>query len=515
MAGDQRFRFHWIPPASRATAITRGIAPADHESITTASAEDDSTGQPPVSEFQRSLSQWGRIEVRPERAAALAPLSISGEDSADEPRKPSEEDSADEPRKPSEKEELLMFLQVAAEVEHALLVQYLYALASFDDVSANAQAADLVKTVSLQEMAHWITVQNLLLAVGGPKAFHVGRDFVRAKSNINPLPLTFAPISHLTLSEYVLVEAPAVPPAADKATVEKIRNEVVMATGRDPRRVGAIYARIYWLLQPTDQPSGPISLQPDPSIGLEPGRHVPSLIDPATIKNYLATLGDWAPSGPQMLVLPTTTRDQALDAVAQIMGQGEGMGASTDSHFEKLLAVLKLFDNKSLKILPLPINPYVASGPADPGPRTQITHPYIFRWGLLFNVRYTMLIAAVAHAVATPQTDANHSTLVTEVFPPIMDFVKRLIRQMRSNTLTALGTSGPTFELLSEDFLPEASDRWRRLKDLLAREKQIIAEIQKHTTELQADVAGKVLLSDISQNNSDLDDFVTTNLPGS
>src|SRR5215472_16808322 len=67
-------------------------------------------------------------------------------------------------------------LQIAAEVEHALMAQYLYAAYSLDetfnqgDGSETTQIVDRwkrdLRVIARQEMAHFITVQNLLISLG-------------------------------------------------------------------------------------------------------------------------------------------------------------------------------------------------------------------------------------------------------------------------------------------------------------------------------------------------------------
>ena len=412
MAGRRDFHIRWVPPkppealeTGHLANATWGLGEAGPGSLRMAPAiHADLT---PVSDIQRQLRQMGHLELVTDPTNVASPLSV--------------------------KDELLGFLRFAAEIEHALLVQYLYALSSFDpNEGANQQAAALVRTIALQEMAHLLTVQNLLLAVGGPDELHVGRDGMRAKDPQNPLPLSLSPITHLTIAEYVLAEMPAVPPDADKAIVDRIRNEVLTGTTTHPQRVGVVYARIYWLLQPTDEPTGPVELRPDPKIGLYSGHHLKELVDVETIKKYLAALSEWVPTGPDMLVLPTTDRNLALTAVAKVMEQGEGLSHVSESHFDKFLEVFKLFESGALKILPLPISPYVVNGPLDPGPRTLITHPYIFRWGLLFNVRYTMLMVVIGHTMATPISDPDRDTLLQGFFFPIMrDFERRNARGPR------------------------------------------------------------------------------------
>jgi rubrerythrin len=75
-------------------------------------------------------------------------------------------------------------LKLAAEVEHALMVQYLYAATSIpdepgpDSVNYHEKLMDVV----IQEMGHLATVQNLLLLLGGREAFYMQRDVIREAS---------------------------------------------------------------------------------------------------------------------------------------------------------------------------------------------------------------------------------------------------------------------------------------------------------------------------------------------
>lgn len=82
----------------------------------------------------------------------------------------------------------VFLLHAAAEIEHALLVQYLYAAYSLDKtggsgtlVPAGAAATiagwrSKIITIAKEEMAHLLTEQNLLRFIGGPLTFERG-DF--------------------------------------------------------------------------------------------------------------------------------------------------------------------------------------------------------------------------------------------------------------------------------------------------------------------------------------------------
>src|SRR5262249_40075582 len=66
------------------------------------------------------------------------------------------------------KEQAIHLLKFAAEVEHALMAQYLYTYVSVvnSDTGKTDHARELLN-VAIQEMGHLATVQNILLLVGG------------------------------------------------------------------------------------------------------------------------------------------------------------------------------------------------------------------------------------------------------------------------------------------------------------------------------------------------------------
>ncbi len=63
--------------------------------------------------------------------------------------------------KPPE-EELVQLLLEAAEIEHGLMLQYLYAAYSLKELIIQGT----LRTIAIEEMGHFITVQNLLAACG-------------------------------------------------------------------------------------------------------------------------------------------------------------------------------------------------------------------------------------------------------------------------------------------------------------------------------------------------------------
>lgn len=143
-------------------------------------------------------------------------------------------------------------LQMAAEVEDAFLVQYLYAAASLaraQDVSPENYPVKVMR-VAIQEMGHLITLQNLLLLVGGREAVHRQRDVLRRASPLNPIPFLLEPVSLPALAKFVAAEMPAQIPTAKGQQVAALVQMAKEATGIAPHRVGAIYAVLRWLFLP-------------------------------------------------------------------------------------------------------------------------------------------------------------------------------------------------------------------------------------------------------------------------
>ena len=76
------------------------------------------------------------------------------------------------------RDEAVFLLTAAAEIEHALMVQYLYGAYSLQvlDDQPNAPQVralqDLLLQIAREEMGHLATVQNLLHLVGGPLNFN-------------------------------------------------------------------------------------------------------------------------------------------------------------------------------------------------------------------------------------------------------------------------------------------------------------------------------------------------------
>ena len=138
-----------------------------------------------ASNAKRASYRWSR--ERQSDDAARRPFDVGVDVAADESALPPTMAQAIEKfgfpvsNKPPD-EELIDLLVNAAEIEHGLLVQYLYASASATDPSIKAA----LKLIAIEEMGHFITVQNLLLAFGG--APHLDHDDWTSTAFFRPFP---------------------------------------------------------------------------------------------------------------------------------------------------------------------------------------------------------------------------------------------------------------------------------------------------------------------------------------
>jgi Ferritin-like len=117
--------------------------------------------------------------------------------------------------------ELVRLLREASEIEHALLVQYLYGAFSVKPIYpqvigfGSANARDLLG-VAIQEMKHLHEVNGLLVTIGAAPNL-VRQDFPY-EPDIYPFPLNLEPLSPTALAKYTYTEASSTALDPDHAT---------------------------------------------------------------------------------------------------------------------------------------------------------------------------------------------------------------------------------------------------------------------------------------------------------
>ncbi|OWK25013.1 hypothetical protein AJ87_14700 [Rhizobium yanglingense] len=237
----------------------------------------------------------------------------------------------------SPEEELIDLLQNAAEIEHGLMLQYLYAAYSATDT----QIAGHLRQIAIEEMGHFISVQNLLVACGAPP--YLGHSDWGEKGLFHPYPFRLEPLSLGTLAKFTIGEMPDKSIVPDEILIDlaEIETQADQAAGGsvEAHRVGLLYAKIYWLVRENDVPqqnpaNEPWKGFPVAAMAAKPelaGRHVrDGFISNASKVNALPK--HWKGNFNSVIVKVITGRHAALEGIAEISAQGEGFEGSLDGH---------------------------------------------------------------------------------------------------------------------------------------------------------------------------------------
>jgi hypothetical protein len=329
-----------------------------------------------------------------------------------------------DPRPSSAEDEAVALLRIAAEIEGALLVQYLYAAGSLlpgvtaDVPGFNSQISsddwtNLIRTIAKQEMGHLITVQNLLLSLGADP--HVDRENFPLTSPLYPFPFSLQPLSQTSLAKYVCAEAPHQVADGDRVDYLDAVSKAGAVVGEVPR-AGQIYERLFWLFQDSDTPQDPWPTLQNPFPTWDTW-HVASA-KVGQNQDRQATPAEWRGDdesvGPDtaIYILKVKDKPSARNAIFAVGQQGEGPIADPGvTHFDKFLGIYRA----QRAILNQPgAPPFVRSQASDPktglsGGAT-ITDPRTLAWAKLANTRYQMLLMDIALAVSTSTTGNAPST---------------------------------------------------------------------------------------------------------
>lgn len=423
------------------------------------------------------------------------------------------------------RDEAVFLLTAAAEIEHALMVQYLYAAYSLRVVEGEALVQqvkalqDLLLQIAREEMGHLATVQNLLHLLGGPLNFN--REHSPYASEIYPFRFKLEALTLDSLAKYVVAESPQPLPAdfpqEDIALYEQIKVDAKRSNdGRDVQHVGPIFARLEEIFSAGDQGVK------DEDFRLDTAEFQAKFADWGFEPR---NLGGGVPSGEKLIVESIETQDIAqvraavIKAVQDIGQQGEGFDlpptgpGQTESHFERFVFQIykpfrDLSSGGSIRLTwPLAESPNTTM--AAPQEDTKLRQMHMMEsiveshlskgritngrtraWAHLFNLRYRNLLAYFSHflrlhqdlyVVADGAKKGDHTArglLLIWTFNEMRRLKKiagKLVQLPKDDPPSGVN-AGPPFELPYTLNLPDReASRWRSHLDVLRASARLIS----------------------------------------
>lgn len=378
------------------------------------------------------------------------------------------------------REQAIRLLWIGAEVEHALMAQYLYAAYTINlQQPEEAMRQDVLRwrktilEIAREEMGHLATVENLLTLIGGPLHFD-REDFPIVDPDLWPFPFELEPLSKLSLAKYVLAETPSEDVLVKlglKDEIDAIKRTLEVGGDLTVHRVGLIYDKVNQLFSPNPMPQGP----PVPPY-TDQNPSIATVDIQESTEKYQVTPAAWGLGYGDLLIETAHDRSSAQTAIQMVSEQGEGSSAPADldsSHFGKFLKIYREFpDANSWKPSHnVAINP--TTKPAITDPARSIDGDAC-AWAELSNLRYHMLLLYLHHSflIEAPSRGLPRSprgSLISWTFGEMYNLrsLSEILMSMPLQPGSEL-KAGPPFEMPYTIALPaREADRWRTHRDLL------------------------------------------------
>ena len=381
------------------------------------------------------------------------------------------------------REALIYMLCEAAELEHGIMCQYLFAAFSLKqgeqegltetELAATARWRTQVSRVATQEMLHLALVHNLLSAVGA--APHMARPNLPAPASHYPagVQLALLPFGEQALRHFMFLERPEGMDLADADGLAAVGRAAPVLSERDIVPRGQDFATVGHLYRSIE----------------------------AGLARLAAKYGeDWLFVGPPRAqataahfgwpeLVTVTDLASAQRAIEEILEQGEGpRGHWRDAHFGQFVNILDEYQqlreaNPGFD----PVRPVIAANVRPPEREVDVPligDPLTARVTDLFNVGYEILLQIFERFFAhTEETDAQLKILadatvgiMLRVIKPLGDLITTLPVGERYPGKTA----GPSFELFYEsDYLmPHRQAAWALLAERLDEAAWLCGQLQ-------------------------------------
>lgn len=405
------------------------------------------------------------------------------------------------------RERAIYLLHVGAEVEHALMVQYLYAAYSLGGPHLKQPALrkkvmgwrSVITEIARQEMGHLATIQNILTLIGGPLSFE-RQDYpfpdTRVMQNdhitLYPFPFELERLTKKSLGKYVLAEMPSEENIRTLEEAGKIEpgeiDEIKKVVGVNRvwrpfrvHRVGLIYQMIRQLFQ----------------VGKAGDQFISSADISAASQPFQVQFSTWGLGYNDTIIVAPNDRDSAIKALSSIDSQGEGFETSefSASHFGRFLQIYRDFPahkqwdpSKGVARNPT-TNSYAPKA-------RQITDKQTLVWAKLFNTRYWMLLMLLSHSFAAQAASGSKSTqglLISWAFGEMYNLrsISDIIMTLPQHNHADSPLAGPPFEMPYSLSLPQQEvDRWRRHRDLLQASQGYVDELKSRQTDQKKYLSG-------------------------
>lgn len=387
------------------------------------------------------------------------------------------------------REALIYVLCQAAELEHGIMAQYLFAAFSLKqsaaeglteaEAAATARWRGQIMHIAAQEMLHLALVQNLLSAIGA--APHLSRPNFPQPASHYPagVHLALLPFGERALRHFMFLERPegmalddAEGLAAASRAAPLVQAGDIVPRGQDFATVGHLYRSIEAGIARLTEKYGEDRLFVGPPRAQATAEHF-----------------RW----PELVAV--TDAASARRAIDEILEQGEGpRGAWQNAHFGQFVAILDEFEQlREANPAFAPARPVIAANvrPSERDPGCPlVTDPAARAVMDLFNVCYEILLLAFQRFFAhTDETDPQLAALADATVALMARVVKPL-----GDLITTLPagpdypgcTAGPSFELFYESdyLLPHRDAAWTLLAERLDEAAAFCGSAAPELTEL-------------------------------
>ncbi len=413
---------------------------------------------------------------------------------------------------------LIMLLNLGAAIEHALMVQYLYAAYTLgnthvpEEFRPNVQQwQETILSVAREEMGHLLTVQNVLTLMGA--AVNLNRQNFPWDIAYYPFPFTLEPLSLDSLARYVYAEMPLDELKSRDPLIEDIRNLATGGKSTDHvHSVGLIYSEIIELIQDEkriqDSSFHGQTYSHQASWDDWGRRYGPQLrlldAEGSPIEPTPGVIGGHSEPGPDphsraiLLIQQVASRTEAIAALYAVSVQGEGphgAGEGEMSHFQRFLHIYKDWQ-KIVKDDWLPTrnvvrNPTTQWIPHQEKPEGYISWVYTQHWADLFNTRYRLLLNLISHTFREAQTTrpdepSLRAVLMHRIFGEMYNLkaIAGILVQLPVNDLHGAPPdrdtryAGPPFEMpFSLTLPPNDADAFGMHLDVLGSSDKLCYEI--------------------------------------